>query len=109
MTTFCFVSPLETYVDEHGSVSGTQVPQDGRIVEEGQVGHVFGLLELRRVHFLELILLQGLDDALAEGDLRLVTLHRLDDTLDVALLRIWDPHILLRVVGLRLILKKPVI
>ena len=33
-------------VDHLGLVSGLQIPEDGRVVEEGQVDHVFTLLKL---------------------------------------------------------------
>ena len=37
-------------VDHLGLVTGLQVPEDGGIVEVGQVDHVLALLKLRRVH-----------------------------------------------------------
>ena len=37
-------------VDHLGLVAGLQVPEDGGVVEEGQVHHVLALLELGRVH-----------------------------------------------------------
>ena len=36
-------------VDHFGLVSGLQIPEDRRVVEEGQVDHVFALLKLGRV------------------------------------------------------------
>ena len=36
-------------MDHLGLVAGLQVPEDGRVVEEGQVDHVLALLELGRV------------------------------------------------------------
>ena len=36
-------------MDHLGLVPGLQVPEDGRVVEEGQVDHVLAFLELRRV------------------------------------------------------------
>ena len=33
-------------VDHLGLVSGLQIPEDGRVVEEGQVDHVLTLLKL---------------------------------------------------------------
>ena len=36
-------------VDQLGLVPGLQVPENGGVVEEGQVGHVFTLLKLGRV------------------------------------------------------------
>ena len=36
-------------MDHLGLVAGLQVPEDGGVVEEGQVDHVLALLELRRV------------------------------------------------------------
>ena len=46
-------------VDELGLVSGLQVPEDGGVVEVGQVDHVLALLELGRVHTTDLTGLQG--------------------------------------------------
>ena len=37
-------------VDHLGLVAGLQVPEDGGVVEEGQIDHVLTLLKLRRVH-----------------------------------------------------------
>ena len=37
-------------VDHLGLVAGLQVPEDGGVVEVGQVDHVLALLELGRVH-----------------------------------------------------------
>ena len=37
-------------MDHLGLVTGLQVPEDGGIVEVGQVHHVLALLKLRRVH-----------------------------------------------------------
>ena len=36
-------------MDHLGLVAGLQVPEDGGVVEEGQVDHVLALLKLRRV------------------------------------------------------------
>ena len=46
------------YVDEQGGVSRAEVVQHGGVVEEGQVGHVLGLLELGRIHLQHQLLLQ---------------------------------------------------
>ena len=40
---------MHPYVDQLGGVARLQVPEDGRLVEVGQVGHVLALLELGRV------------------------------------------------------------
>ena len=37
-------------MDHLGLVAGLQVPEDGGVVEEGQVHHVLALLKLGRVH-----------------------------------------------------------
>ena len=37
-------------MDHLGLVASLQVPEDGGVVEEGQVDHVLALLELGRVH-----------------------------------------------------------
>ena len=46
-------------MDHLGLVASLQVPEDGGIVEEGQVDHVLALLELRRVHPADLFLQVG--------------------------------------------------
>ena len=46
-------------VDELGLVSGLQVPEDGGVVEVGQVDHVLALLEFRGVDTADLTSLQG--------------------------------------------------
>ena len=46
-------------MDHLGLVAGLQVPEDGRVVEEGQVDHVLALLELGRVDPASLRLLVG--------------------------------------------------
>ena len=46
-------------MDHLGLVAGLQVPEDGRVVEEGQVDHVLALLELGRVDPANLRLLVG--------------------------------------------------
>ena len=37
-------------MDHLGLVAGLQVPEDGCVIEEGQVDHVLALLKLWRVH-----------------------------------------------------------
>jgi len=51
---------FESYVDVSASVSSSEVIQDGRLVEVGQVSHVFEFLELRWVHLLDQIFLDRL-------------------------------------------------
>ena len=46
-------------VDHLGLVACLQVPEDGGIVEEGQVDHVLALLKLGRVHSSNLTGFQG--------------------------------------------------
>ena len=46
-------------VDHLGLVAGLQVPEDGRIVEEGQVDHVLAFLEFGGVNPANLGLLVG--------------------------------------------------
>ena len=46
-------------MDELSLVAGLQVPEDGSVVEVGQVDHVLALLELGRVHTTDLTGLQG--------------------------------------------------
>lgn len=45
-----------TYVDQSGVVTLLQIVQHRRLVQVGQVGHVFGFLEFRRVHLGQLVL-----------------------------------------------------
>lgn len=47
------------YVDHHVLVTVLQVSQHGGFIQEGQVGHVLGLVELGRIHLLGFILLHG--------------------------------------------------
>lgn len=49
----------EAYVDPHVDVSAAQVLQDTGLIQEGEVGHVAGLVELWRVHLLNIILLHN--------------------------------------------------
>jgi hypothetical protein len=49
-----------SYVDEFGLVSGLEVPQDRRLVEEREVGHVLAFLKLGRIHLSDLLGLEGL-------------------------------------------------
>ena len=46
-------------MDHLGLVAGLQIPEDGRVIEEGQVDHVLALLELGRVDPANLGLLVG--------------------------------------------------
>ena len=46
-------------VDHLSLVAGLQVPEDGGIVEEGQVDHVLALLKLGRIHSANLTGFQG--------------------------------------------------
>lgn len=48
-----------TYIDPHVAVTLPQVVQDAGLVQEGHVGHVADLVELRWVHLLDIILLHG--------------------------------------------------
>lgn len=45
-----------TYVDQFAVVTLLEVVQHRRLVQVGQVGHVFGFLEFRRVHLGQLVL-----------------------------------------------------
>jgi hypothetical protein len=56
-------------------VASLEVPEDGAIVEEGEVGHVLALLELGRVDLpqlgrLELLLLQNICQNIFETSLK---------------------------------------
>ena len=60
-------------VDKLGLVASLQVPEDGGVIEEGQVDHVLNLLKLGRVDLADLSTLEGellvsdRDEALAGG------------------------------------------
>ena len=94
-------------VDELGLVSGLQVPEDGGVVEVGQVDHVLALLELGRVDTPnlsslvgELLVTHG-NNALGGGVLQV---SRLQDTLPVtSILGVGDPDGLLGVIRLGLV------
>jgi len=49
-----------TYVDVSAAVSRSQIVEDGRFVEVSQIGHVFQLFELGRIHLLNQVFLQRL-------------------------------------------------
>ena len=49
-----------THVDHTGAVTALQVVQHRGLIEVSHVGHVLDLLELGRVHLLDVILLEGL-------------------------------------------------
>merc|ERR1712223_2278739 len=102
-------------VDHLGLVASLQVPEDGGIVEEGQVDHVLALLELGRVHPAHLGLLVGellvthSDDQLG-GEVSILSSNvgdvstGLEETLPVAAgLGVGDPDGLLGLVGLVLV------
>ena len=86
-------SSRSAYVDESGVVSLLDVVEDGGLVEAGQVGHVLDLVELGRVHLLDVVL--GDEDALAGlGDVHLDLLAAvlLDGGRDEALVLVGHPH-----------------
>lgn len=70
----CKISVLEVsccvdysaYIDPHADVAAAQVFQDAGLVEEGEVGHVAGLVELWRVHLLNVTHLHG--DSLSRNE-----------------------------------------
>merc|ERR1712213_12124 len=81
-------------VDQLRLVAGLQVPEDGSVVEVGQVDHVLALLELWRVDATDLASLEG-ELLVADGDghlhaevgalhAQLADLSRLEETLLVA-------------------------
>merc|ERR1711936_372056 len=102
-------------VDELGLVAGLQVPEDGSVVEVGQVDHVLALLELRGVDTADLTGLQG-ELLVSNGNDHLhgevsafcskgANLARLKETLLVTMgLGIHDPDRLLGVIDLSLVL-----
>ena len=67
-------------VDKLVDISDPQVPQDGGIIEVGQVGHVNATVELGRVDLSDLVLLPDLLLSLA-GDGHLLPLRGLDHSL----------------------------
>jgi len=48
------------YVDVSGAVARSEIVQHGRLVQVRHVGHVLDLLELWRIHLLDLVLLHRL-------------------------------------------------
>ncbi|GMR58681.1 hypothetical protein PMAYCL1PPCAC_28876, partial [Pristionchus mayeri] len=88
-------------VDHHGVVSLSQIVQHTRVIQEGEVGHILSLLELRWVHLLRVVLLQRYL-SLGSDDGKNISLRRLDLSRNKSLFSICDPHILLRVELLRL-------
>jgi len=48
---------LLTHVDKSGVVSCTQVVQNGRFIQVGQISHVVNFLELGRIHLLDRVFL----------------------------------------------------
>merc|ERR1719494_880230 len=102
-------------VDQLGLVPGLQVPEDGGVVEVGQVDHVLALLELGRVDTTNLASLEGellvansdshLDAEVGALHAKLGDVARLKKTLLVAVgLGIHDPDGSLGIVGLGLVL-----
>lgn len=51
------LSLLETYIDSHINITLAKVVQNTGFIQDSQVSHVTGLMELRRVHLLHIILL----------------------------------------------------
>jgi hypothetical protein len=96
-------------VDELILVPYHRVPQDTGIIKVSQTSHVIRAIKLRRVNLTNLILLEDFDiSRFQDFDRGLLTIHRLNQTLQVAtsaLLR--DPAGLLRIIrlGLELDLK----
>ena len=94
-------------MDHLGLVASLQVPEDGGVVEEGQVDHVLALLELGRVDLADLsslvseLLVADSHHTLRSG---VIDVSGLEDSLPVAtVLRVRDPDRLLGVVGLGLV------
>lgn len=56
------------YIDPHVDIAAAQVFQDAGLVEESEVGHVAGLVELWWVHLLNIIHLHG--DSLSRNENR---------------------------------------
>ena len=108
----------KTHVDKHSSITSSQVVQNGSVIKESQVGHVFSFLEFRRIHFLNLI---SLEDFLkiqhhlflnpkihlvswsdSYGDIVSVSFG--NKTLNVSFFLIRNPAIFLRIIRTRLVL-----
>ena len=99
-------------MDQFSLITGLQVPEDGGVVEVGQVDHVLALLKLGGVDATNLASLQG-ELLVTDGDGHLhgevsalrsecANLTRLEETLLVAVgLGVHDPNGLLGIVGLR--------
>ena len=94
-------------VDKLVDISDPQVPQDGGVIEVGQVGHVNAAVELGRVDLSDLVLLPDLLLSLA-GHGHLLPLSGLYQTFIEAPSRfVWNPAGLLRVI--RLVLTETVV
>ena len=102
-------------MDHLGLVASLQVPEDGGVVEEGQVDHVLALLELGRVDATDLSSLEGellvtngndhLGGKICTFGTKRGNVARLKKTLLVDVgLGVHDPDGLLGVVGLVLVL-----
>lgn len=83
---------MSSYINKAGVVSLLDVVKDGSLVEAGQIGHVLFLVELGRVHLLDVILgdeltLAGVDDL----DLDLFPLVLLDGGTDETLGLVGNP------------------
>ena len=91
-------------MDHLGLVAGLQVPEDGSVVEEGQVDHVLALLKLRRINPADFSLLvdeflMANCDCQFGGEISVLSTDvgnvaaRLKESLPVAAgFRVWDPH-----------------
>merc|ERR1719420_1442037 len=94
-------------VDKLGLVTGLQVPEDGSIIEEGQVDHVLNFLELG---WIDLATLSSLVGELLVSDTnntfggRVLNVSRLQKTLPVSTsLGIRNPNRLLGIIGFLLV------
>ena len=90
---------MSAYIDQFGLVAGPQVVKDRGLIEIGEVRHVLALLKLGRVDLLDLLLLEDLL-LMADRDLDLATILRLQHSLYEASFSIRNPVGFLGIVGL---------
>merc|ERR1711881_140125 len=91
-------------IDELILVPDNRVPQDTGVTKVGEVGHVLTAVKLGRVDLAHSVLLERLL-LTSNTDGNFVSILGLQHTLQVASISlVWDPHRLLRIIGLSLVL-----
>lgn len=86
----------ETYINKAGVVPLAEIVQHGGFVQAGELGHVLHLAELRRVHLLDVILVQRhLLPVVSQLHQHLIAVLFFDAGRLKAVFLRWDPHQLL--------------